>query len=41
MYDITDSMDMTLRKLQELVKDRVVWIAAVYRVAKCQTRLSN
>ena len=31
---ITDSMDMNLRKLWEMVKDRQVWSAAVYRVTK-------
>ena len=37
---ITDSMDMNLSKLQEIVKDREAWHAAVHRVAKSQTRLS-
>ena len=38
---ITDSMDMSLSKLQEMVKDREASYAEVHRVAKSQTRLSN
>ena len=39
--DITDSMDISLGELQELVIDREAWSAAIYEVAKNQTQLSN
>ena len=38
---IMDSVDMSLSKLQETVKDREAWHAAVHGVAKSQTRLSD
>ena len=38
---MTNSVDMSLSKLQEIVKDREAWHAAVHRVAKSWTRLSN
>ena len=38
---ITDSMDVSLSELRELVMDRQAWRAVIHRVAKSRTRLSN
>ena len=38
---ITDSMEMSLSKLRELVMERVAWCAVIHGVANSQTRLSN
>ena len=38
---VIDSLDMNLGKLQKMVKDREAWRAAVHRVAKSRTRLSD
>ena len=41
MHGITDSMDMSLSELREMVKDREAWRAAIHGVAKSRARLSN
>ena len=41
MDGITDSMDVSLSKFQEIVKDRKAWCAAVHEVTKSQTQLSD
>ena len=41
LADITDSMDMSLDKLREIVKDRTAWCASVHEVSKSQIKLSD
>ena len=39
--DITDSRDMSLSELREMVMDREAWLAMIHGVTKCRTRLSD
>ena len=41
LYDITESSDVSLNELQELVMDREAWHAAIHEVAKSRTQLSD
>ena len=41
LYSINDSMDLSLSKFWEMVKDREAWCAAAHGVTKSQSRLSN
>ena len=41
MDGITNSVDMNLNKLREIVKDREAWHVTVHRITKSQTRFSN
>ena len=41
LESMTDSMDMNLNKLREIVEDMKAWLAAVRGITKSQTRLSN
>ena len=41
LYSITDSMDVSLSELQEMVMDREAWCAVIHEVTKSQTQLSN
>ena len=41
MDDITNSMDMSLNKLQEMVTDREAWRAAIHGIEKSQTQLND
>ena len=41
LQNITDSMDISLSKFQEIVEERGAWCAAVHKVTKSQTQLSN
>ena len=41
LYDITDSIDMSLNKLEDILKDREAWHAAVHGVTKSRTPLTD